>query len=158
MKALLNWRYYVLMVVGMIAVIGTFSVPIDDQPLGAWLLALIIPKIIGFGAWYLIFRMCDYWDARGGRHMGVEERLERIERLLLLGSKEVLNTSEIALLLGISESRVRHLTSAKKIPHYKQGNKIYFRKKEIEAWQLQSRVPTDDEIRSRGTTYAVTHK
>ena len=89
--------------------------------------------------------------------MGVEERLERIERLLLLGSKEVLNTSEIALLLGISESRVRHLTSAKKIPHYKQGNKIYFRKKEIEAWQLQSRVPTDDEIRSRGTTYAVTH-
>ena len=50
MKALLNWRYYVLMVVGMIAVIGTFSVPIDDQPLGAWLLALIIPKIIGFGA------------------------------------------------------------------------------------------------------------
>ena len=41
--------------------------------------------------------------------MGVEERLERIERLLLLGSKEVLNTSEIALLLGISESRVRHL-------------------------------------------------
>ena len=26
---------------------------------------LIIPKIIGFGAWYLIFRMCDYWDARG---------------------------------------------------------------------------------------------
>ena len=65
--------------------------------------------------------------------MGVEERLERIERLLLLGSKEVLNTSEIALLLGISESRVRHLTSAKKIPHYKQGNKIYFRKKEIEA-------------------------
>ena len=60
MKALLNWRYYVLMVVGMIAVIGTFSVPIDDQPFGAW--------------------------------------------------------------------------------------------------QLQSRVPTDDEIRSRGTTYAVTHK
>ena len=54
MKALLNWRYYVLMVVGMIAVIGTFSVPIDDQPLGAWLLALIIPKIIGFGAWWKI--------------------------------------------------------------------------------------------------------
>ena len=90
--------------------------------------------------------------------MGVEERLERIERLLLLGSKEVLNTSEIALLIGISESRVRHLTNAKKIPHYKQGNKVYFRKKEIEAWQLQSRVPTDDEIRSMGTTYAVTHK
>lgn len=65
MKALLNWRYYVLMVVGMIAVIGTFSVPIDDQPLGAWLFSMIASKAIGFGAWYLIFRMCDYWDARG---------------------------------------------------------------------------------------------
>ena len=90
--------------------------------------------------------------------MGVEERLERIERLILLGSTAVLNTLKLDLLLGLSVSRVRHLTSAKKIPHYKQGNKIYFRKKEIEAWQLQSRVPTDDEIRSRGTTYAVTHK
>lgn len=90
--------------------------------------------------------------------MGVEERLERIERLLLIGSKEVLNTSEVALLLDVSESRVRHLTSAKKIPHYKQGNKIYFRKKELETWQLQSRVPTNDEIKSKGTTYAVTHK
>lgn len=41
--------------------------------------------------------------------MGVEERLERIERLLLLGSKEVLNTSEIALLLGISESQCKRI-------------------------------------------------
>lgn len=61
--------------------------------------------------------------------MGVEERLERIERLLLLGSKEVLNTSEIALLLGISESRVRHLTSSKKIPHYSRATKYISEKR-----------------------------
>lgn len=90
--------------------------------------------------------------------MGVEERLERIERLLLLGSKEVLNTSEIALLLGISESRVRPFDECKEDSALQAGQQNYFRKKEIEAWQLQSRVPTDDEIRSRGTTYAVTHK
>lgn len=90
--------------------------------------------------------------------MGVEERLERIERLLLLGSKEVLNTSEIALLLGISESRVRHLTKCKEDSALQAGQQNLFQEKEIEAWQLQSRVPTDDEIRSRGTTYAVTHK
>ena len=64
MKALLNWRYYVLMVVGMIAVIGTFSVPIDDQPFGAWLLALILSKVIGLGALYLNYRMVVYWEAR----------------------------------------------------------------------------------------------
>lgn len=90
--------------------------------------------------------------------MGVEERLERIERLILIGSKEVLDTSETALLLNLSESRVRHLTSGKGIPHYKQGNKIYFKKKDIEAWQLQTRVLTNDEINSKGVTYAVIHK
>ncbi|WP_418176969.1 hypothetical protein [Alistipes putredinis] len=65
MKALLNWRYYVLTVVGIIAVIGTFSVPIDDQPFGAWLFIMVASKVIGFGSWYLIFRMSEYWDARG---------------------------------------------------------------------------------------------
>lgn len=44
--------------------------------------------------------------------MGVEERLERIERLLLLGSKEVLNTSEIALLLGIQDDIRADILSA----------------------------------------------
>lgn len=65
-EALLNWRYYVLMVVGMIAVIGIILRP-HRRPTARSMAgsALIIPKIIGFGAWYLIFRMCDYWDARG---------------------------------------------------------------------------------------------
>lgn len=90
--------------------------------------------------------------------MTVEERLERIERLLIIGYKDVLNTSEVALLLGISESRVRHLTCERNIPHYKQGNKTYFKKKEIEQWQMQERRPSNSEIESRGITYAVTNR
>ena len=90
--------------------------------------------------------------------MTVEARLERIERLLIIGSKEVLDTSEVAILLGISESRVRHLTCERNIPHYKQGNKTYFRKKEIEQWQTRERIPTNAEIESRGITYAVTNR
>lgn len=89
--------------------------------------------------------------------MTVEERLERIERLVIIGSKEVLDTREVALLLGISESRVRHLTCERNIPYYKQGSKTYFRKKEIEQWQTQTRIPTNAEIESRGVTYAVTN-
>ena len=53
------------MVGGIIAVIGPFSVPIADPPFGAWLFSMIASNAIGFWAWYLIFRMCNYWDARG---------------------------------------------------------------------------------------------
>ena len=85
--------------------------------------------------------------------MGVEERLERIERLMLISSKSVLDTAEVALLLGISESRVRHLTAARDIPHYKQGKSVYFKKSEIEQWQLAQRIPTNDEISSKAVTH-----
>lgn len=89
--------------------------------------------------------------------MGVEERLERIERLMLISTKSVLDTSEVALMLNISESRVRHLVSERNIPHYKQGRITYFKKSEIEEWQLRYRIPTNDEVRKQAVTYAVTH-
>lgn len=85
------------------------------------------------------------------------ERLERIERLILLSAKEALTVSEVALMLGISESRVRHLTSEKEIPYYKQGKNTYFKKSEVENWMLKDRIPTNDEIRSKATTYVLTH-
>lgn len=90
--------------------------------------------------------------------MTVEARLERIERLVMIGSKEVLDTREVAMLLNISESRIRHLACERNIPHYRQGVKLYFKKKEIEQWQTQTRIPTNEEMESRGTTYAVTNR
>ena len=41
--------------------------------------------------------------------MSIEERLERIERLFTLAFKKALNVTEVAMLLGVSESRVRHM-------------------------------------------------
>lgn len=64
MKALFNWRYYILIVVGLIAILGVFSVPIDDQPFGKWIASLIISKVIGLGALYLNYRMVVYWETR----------------------------------------------------------------------------------------------
>lgn len=90
--------------------------------------------------------------------MGVEERLERIERLMVIGSKSVLDTKEVAMMLNLSESRVRHLVSERNIPHYKQGRLIYFKKSEIEDWQLQQRIPTNEEMRKKAVNYTATHK
>lgn len=87
--------------------------------------------------------------------MSADERLARIERLILIQSKEALTVSEVALMLGLSESRVRHLTSEKELPYYKQGKNTYFKKSEIEGWMLKDRVPTNAEIKALATTPVV---
>lgn len=87
--------------------------------------------------------------------MSADERLARIERLILIQSKEALTVSEVALMLGLSESRVRHLTSEKELPYYKKGKNTYFKKSEIEKWMLSERVPTNSEIRSQATTHCI---
>lgn len=84
--------------------------------------------------------------------MSVEERLERIERLLVLSCKEVFDTKEAAMFLGISETRLYHLVSDKQIPHYKRGASNYFRKSELEGWMTAQRVKTESELRSEATT------
>lgn len=84
--------------------------------------------------------------------MSIEDRLERIERMVTLGFKKVLNVGDVALLLGVSESRVRHLAAAKEIPHYKPNGKIYFAKEEIEKYLLRNRRATKAEIESEAAT------
>ena len=84
--------------------------------------------------------------------MSIEDRLERIERMVTLGFKKALNVGDVALLLGVSESRVRHLVAAKEIPHYKPNGKIYFDKEEIEKYLLRNRRATKAEIDSEAAT------
>lgn len=36
-KILKNYRYYVLFVLMLVAILGIFSVPIEDQPLANWI-------------------------------------------------------------------------------------------------------------------------
>lgn len=86
----------------------------------------------------------------------MQEQLDRIEKLVRLNSKEVLDVEEVALMLNVSKSRIYHLVSSRNIPHYKQGKKVYFKKSEIEEWQLQVRIPTNAEIDSKASTYIVT--
>lgn len=60
----------------------------------------------------------------------MQEQLDRIEKLVRLNSKEVLDVEEVALMLNVSKSRIYHLVSSRNIPHYKQGKKVYFKKSE----------------------------
>ena len=80
MRVLLNWRYYVLLLLGLIATVGIFGTPADDCP--TWLLILIVSKIIGFGAAYYYYRLMIYWCNKGRT-----PELEKLNRIL--GDDEV---------------------------------------------------------------------
>lgn len=88
----------------------------------------------------------------------MKEQLDRIERLVRVSAKEVLNVEEVALMLGVSKSRIYHLVSSREIPHYKNGKNVLFKKSEIEEWQLRDRIPTNEEIDSKAATYVAINK
>lgn len=83
----------------------------------------------------------------------IQERLQRIEQLLTLSSKNVYNTEEAALFLGLSESRLRCLASQKELPHYKQRRRLYFAKEDLEQWLRSKRVKSNEEIDNEAALY-----
>ncbi|MDE5987475.1 MAG: helix-turn-helix domain-containing protein [Prevotella sp.] len=75
----------------------------------------------------------------------VEELLERLAMLEnnIYTTKKVLTFCEACLYMGVSESLLYKLTSAREVPHYKpRGKMLYFNKEELDQWLLQNNVPT----------------
>lgn len=70
-----------------------------------------------------------------------------------MSTKSALTLKEAALLLDISESRLRHMIGENKLPYYKQGKKTYFKKSDIESWMLQNRYGSASDINSQASTY-----
>lgn len=87
----------------------------------------------------------------------INSRLERIERLTLIGAKDVLDIDEASLFTGFSRGHLYRLTSERRIPHYKKNRKLYFKKSELEAWMLEDKVLTVEDIESQAATYTTTH-
>lgn len=88
----------------------------------------------------------------------LSNKLDHIAELTLIGSKTVLNIEEAALFTGLSIGHIYRLTSGKKIPHFKKQRKLYFKKAELEAWMLDTKILTDGEVQSKASTYVATHK
>ena len=88
----------------------------------------------------------------------LSRKLDQIAELTLIGSKTVLDIEEAALFTGLSVGHIYRLTSGRKIPHFKKQRKLYFKKTELEAWMLDTKILRDDEIQSKASTYVATHK
>lgn len=66
MKAIFNWRYYViyaLFSIGIISLLFIFSE--DDRPLGAWIEMRIYLAIISAASFYIMHRLRTCWTAKG---------------------------------------------------------------------------------------------
>ena len=86
-------------------------------------------------------------------------KIDRLEKIALLGAKNVLTIDDVALITGFTKGHIYRLTSGQKIPHYKpNGRTLYFKKEEIEDWMLQNKIRTNTEIESAATTYTAINK
>lgn len=90
--------------------------------------------------------------------MTIDERLQRIERLFTIAFKRVLNVSETALLLGISESRVRHMANEGTLPYSKPNGRLYFDKEKLERWLLSNPTLSDSELETLAATRTATSR
>lgn len=69
----------------------------------------------------------------------LRRRLVTLENSIY-ATKKVLTFGEACLYMGVSESLLYKLTSAKEVPHYKpRGKMLYFNKEELDRWLLQNK-------------------
>jgi excisionase family DNA binding protein len=70
--------------------------------------------------------------------------------------KEVLNATEAAKYLSLSQAYLYRLTSARQIPHYKPGKKLYFKRSELDDWMLRNKQESENELDEQAAVYLAT--
>lgn len=77
------------------------------------------------------------------------EKIDSIQKMLTFlfsFHKEHLSLKEAAMYLSLSESALYKLKDAGMIPFYKPNGKIYFKRRELDAWIYESRVSSSKEL------------
>jgi excisionase family DNA binding protein len=89
------------------------------------------------------------------------ERLDRIEKAITklnIGTPiaEVnypMDIKELSAYLKNSKSTIYTMTCLNKIPHYKSGKRLYFKKSEIDEWIFSNKIKTIDDIEREAMEY-----
>lgn len=80
-------------------------------------------------------------------HAKIDRLTETVEKLAVaIGTKpqnELMTVEDVSAMLCKSISTIYAMTSEHRIPYRKQGNKLYFIRKEITAWLMGAVVPKD---------------
>jgi anti-repressor protein len=92
------------------------------------------------------------------RLSGLERMIAELKGIVLSDSKQHLTIDEAAAFTHLSKSHLYKLTCFKKIPHWKGGGgkRVFFKMSELEAWLLNRRIKTADELESEVATRMIT--
>ncbi len=64
-KIICNYRYWVLLIMGTIAMLGIMAVPVDELPFLSRVYVLVSSKLIAVAAGYIFHRLYLRWEKRG---------------------------------------------------------------------------------------------
>ena len=64
-KIICNYRYWVLLILGTIVMLGIMAVPADELPFTSWFYTLVSSKLIAVAAGYIFRHLYPRWEKRG---------------------------------------------------------------------------------------------
>jgi excisionase family DNA binding protein len=67
--------------------------------------------------------------------------------------RDIMNVDEVATFLFISKSTLYQYVMNRKIPHFKVGKKLYFKRGDLLNWIQDGKVKTVTEIQNEASTY-----
>jgi excisionase family DNA binding protein len=68
---------------------------------------------------------------------------------------DILDIKQAAEFLKLKINTLYEKTSRRLVPFFKKGNKLYFRKDELQQWIQNGKVKTQDEIQSEAASYSL---
>ena len=100
----------------------------------------------------------DTMTALSGQLSGVNDKLDSIQRITLIGAKTVLDLEETCLFTGLSKGHLYRLTSGRQIPFFRKNRKLYFKKTDLENWMTETPCASLKDINSQAATYCSTRQ
>jgi excisionase family DNA binding protein len=93
------------------------------------------------------------------------ERLDRIEKAIeqlsvngpLAHKNDPMDVKDLAAYLKISASAIYKFTSARSIPYYKNGKRLFFKREEINDWIFTTKINSNYEIEKEANEYIRKH-
>lgn len=75
----------------------------------------------------------------------IEKAIEKLNAVSN-DEQEFMNLEQVSSFIGLAKPTVYGLTHKRKIPHFKAGKRLYFKKSDIMNWITSSKVKTKQEI------------
>ncbi|HEY8936922.1 MAG TPA: helix-turn-helix domain-containing protein [Cyclobacteriaceae bacterium] len=67
---------------------------------------------------------------------------------------DILDVKQAADFIKAKITTLYEKTSTRAIPHFKKGNRLYFKREELEAWIQKGKVQTREELQREAITYS----